>query len=334
MSGPDPQPSSDAARRVFMFSGQGSQYFQMGRTLYEDGGGFARWMRHMHCIVRDLGGPAVLDLIYGDRSKAVPFDDLRASHPAIFMVEFALAQCLLERGVEPDLTLGVSLGTVAAAVFAGSLDMEDALTWVVRQSAYVAEHAARGGMFAVLSPPALQLVPALHERCVIAAHNGPAHWVLSACEEDLAPIEAELKARGVSFAALPVRYPFHSPWLLPDEAVAAALVPAPPLRTARLPLVCCAAGGPLRRLPPQHLWQAALAPIRFDRAVAAVEADGAPCHYIDLGPSGTLATLLQHLLPAGAAARVQRVLSPYGGERAALDTLVVSAAMPGAATHP
>ncbi len=314
------------ARRVFMFAGQGSQYFQMGRVLYEEGGSFTRWMRHMDAIVRDVGGPPVLALLYGERSKAEPFDDLRASHPAIFMVECALARHVLECGVEPDLTLGVSLGTVAAAVFAGALDMEDALRWVVRQSAFVAEHAAHGGMVGVLAAPDLHQLPVLQQRSVIAAHNGPAHFVLAACAAELTAIEAELKARGVSFAPLPVRYPFHSPWLLPDSAAALAAVPVPALRTPRLPLVCCAAGGPLQRLRPDHFWHAALAPIRFEEAIAAVQAEAVPARYIDLGPSGTLATLLKHLLPGAGTINVHRTLSPFGGERAALDALVASVA--------
>ena len=320
-----PRDSGVAMRNVFMFSGQGSQYFQMGRPLYEQGGTFARWMRRMDTAVRDLGGPAVLELLYGDRSKATPFDDLCASHPAIFMVEHALAQCLLEHGVEPDLTLGVSLGTVAAAVTAGCLDLEEALRWVVQQAAFVAEHGAPGGMVAVLGAPALHLLPGLQHHSVIAAYNGPAHWVLAARAADLPSIEATLKTHGVAFASLPVRYPFHSPWLLQDADGAAVERLAPPSRAARLPLVCCAAGGPVQTLSPAQLWQAALAPIRFDRAVAAVEAGWPACRYIDLGPSGTLATLLKPLLPAGGPSRVHRVLSPYGGDRAALDALLTAA---------
>lgn len=323
------------ARRVFMFSGQGSQYFQMGRVLYDEGDSFARWMRQMDAIVREAGGPAVLPLLYGDRSKAEPFDDLRVSHPAIFMVEYALARHAMERGVQPDVTLGVSLGTVAAAVLAGALDMEDALRWVVRQAAFVADHAGAGGMLGVLAAPELQQSPALRHRCVIAAHNGPLHWVLAAGAAELPAIEAELKARRVSFAPLPVRYPFHSPSLLPDPAAALAAVPCPPLRPPRLPLVCCAAGAPLQQLRADHFWHAALAPIRFDQAIAAVEQQGPSARYIDLGPSGTLATLLKHLLPVGDLARVHRTLSPYGGERAALEALVVQAASPPSlAVHP
>jgi acyl transferase domain-containing protein len=113
-------------RNVFMFSGQGSQYYQMGRALYEQGGTFARSMRAMDRIVQDLGCPSVVNALYGDQPKGAPFDDLVLSHPAIFMVEFALSQTLLEMGIEPHLTLGVSLGSVAASVLAGGLRMEEA----------------------------------------------------------------------------------------------------------------------------------------------------------------------------------------------------------------
>src|SRR6266404_8409287 len=113
---------------VFMFSGQGSHYFQMGRALYESNPVFAHWLDRMDKVVHDLTGRSVLTVLYGERSKAEPFVDITATHPAIFMVEYALAQALMEKGVVPDYTLGTSLGSFAAASVSGCLSMEDALS--------------------------------------------------------------------------------------------------------------------------------------------------------------------------------------------------------------
>lgn len=198
-------------KNVFMFSGQGSQYFQMGRQLFEQNPTFAADMRAMDEIVRAQGGRSVLAALYGTQSKAEPFDDIRLTHPAIFMVEYALARSVMAAGVRPDLTLGVSLGSVTAAVVSGCLSMEAALTWVVSHADWIAANCQAGGMVGVLGPRTLHESDALRQACVVAAENGPSHWVLSARAADLAGIEAFLAGRQVPFGWLPVRYPFHSP---------------------------------------------------------------------------------------------------------------------------
>jgi bacillaene synthase trans-acting acyltransferase len=316
------------SRNIFMFSGQGSQYYQMGRALYDQGGVFARQMRRMDQIVQDLGGASVIGALYGDRSKSTPFDDLRVSHPAIFMVEYALARNVIELGVEPDMTMGVSLGSVAAAVIAGCLPMEAALSWVIGQASYIVERCELGGMISVLAPPHLHDVEPLRSRSVIAALNGSSHWVLSAREGDLARIEGFLQSRGVAFSRLPVRYPFHSPWIVKDRAAVSAHVRNPALARPGVPLVCCAQGGILSSFPPDYFWTTMLEPIQLARTIGILEAlpaqEGA--RYLDFGPSGTLATLLKYLLPTNASPRIAPLLGPYGRDLANLASLGASRA--------
>ena len=77
-------------KTAFLFSGQGSQYFQMGRGLYEQNLVFRSCMEQMDNLARDMLGVSVAEALYGPHGKAEPFDELRLTHPAIFMVEFAL----------------------------------------------------------------------------------------------------------------------------------------------------------------------------------------------------------------------------------------------------
>src|SRR5215212_6073962 len=112
---------------VFLFSGQGSQYFQMGRALFETNRTFRTWMTRLDDLARQCSGRSVLDTLYSDRyAKGDPFDRTLLSHQAIFMVEYSLAQTLIEAGVWPDLVLGASLGSFAAASVAEILAVEDA----------------------------------------------------------------------------------------------------------------------------------------------------------------------------------------------------------------
>ena len=92
-----------SARTVFMFSGQGSQYFQMGKPLFEGNAVFRHWMIRLDGLAREISGKSVIDAIYSS-GKAEVFDRTLLTHPAIFMIEYSLARCLMHEGVKPDLT--------------------------------------------------------------------------------------------------------------------------------------------------------------------------------------------------------------------------------------
>src|ERR1700733_6256349 len=78
---------------VFMFSGQGSQYFQMGRVLFEKNDTFRHWMVQLDDVARKLLGRSVIDALYSSfHGKGDPFDRTLLTHPAIFMVEYTLVR--------------------------------------------------------------------------------------------------------------------------------------------------------------------------------------------------------------------------------------------------
>ncbi len=96
---------------IWMFSGQGSQYFNMGRDLYESDSVFRDWMNRCNAVVRRFRQVSLLDAIYrpADRSLPTEFINLRETHPALFSIQYSLAKTLLNRGMKPDLMLGYSL---------------------------------------------------------------------------------------------------------------------------------------------------------------------------------------------------------------------------------
>jgi trans-AT polyketide synthase/acyltransferase/oxidoreductase domain-containing protein len=81
---------------VFMFSGQGSQYFQMGKALYQSLVTFRHWMDRLDDDFYILTGTSVISHLYDEnKKKGDPFDNFLFSHAALFMVEYALAQVLI-----------------------------------------------------------------------------------------------------------------------------------------------------------------------------------------------------------------------------------------------
>lgn len=313
-------------RTVFMFSGQGSQYYQMGRQLYDENRVFRAEMDRLDAAARALGAGGIVEKIHAG-AKAQPFDRILETHPAIYMVEYAAARCLIAAGIEPDLTLGASLGSFAAAAVAGHLDPEDGLAAVIGQARAIAATCPPGGMLAVMAEPALFQQGFMCQRSELAGINFAGHFALAGAPAALAAIETDLLARGVTAQRLAVGYAFHSAAIDPAEQAFSRVMAELQLhlRAGRLPLACCEQAGILDTLPDGFFWRAVRRPMRFRDTIAHLERQG-PWRYIDAGPSGTLATFVKYGLPPQTRSSAHALLTPYGRDAANLAALSALAA--------
>ena len=277
----------------------------------------------MDGIVQDLAGVSVVDALYrSGRSKGDVFDRTLLTHPAIFMTEYALALSLIRLGVIPNMVFGASLGSFAAAVIAGFLNLEDALSMVVRQAQAFEKHCEPGGMIAVLADPVLYREEFLSTRSALAGVNFASHFIVSAPGANLHRIEQELRVRSITNQRLPVSFAFHSEWIDAAAASLAATMQSIQYRKGTIPLFCCAHARALDELPPNHFWNVVRRPIQFREAVEQLERAG-PHRYIDVGPAGTLATFLKYGLPTNSASTVHATMTPYGRDLDNLRALTV-----------
>jgi acyl transferase domain-containing protein len=307
-------------KTVFMFSGQGSHYFRMGQDLFEHDPVFRDWMLRLDDLAASLCGERVIDAIYSPRDRET-FDRTLHTHPAIFMVEYALAQSLLHAGIKPDITLGASLGSFAAATLAGFMRVEDALAAVVQQAAAFEACCDPGGMIAVLTNEATYAEPHLRDRSELAAINFSSHIVVSAPQGHLAQIERSLGERDVVYQRLPVSYAFHSQWIDDARAPFESYMSSIRRSSGTLPLACCREATLLTELPRHFFWRVVREPIRFAATIDALEQRGAH-RYIDVGPAGTLATFTKYCLPSDSPSTVHAIMSPFGNERRSMAALL------------
>jgi bacillaene synthase trans-acting acyltransferase len=307
-----------------MFSGQGSHYHQMGRELFDTDGDFRDEMLRLDALATKMLGESVVDAIYGSGKEQV-FTRTMMTHPAIFMVECALAYRLIRGGVTPDMTLGSSLGSFAAATIAGFVDEEQAMTTIVKQAAAFEACCERGSMIAVLGDPRMFEEHFLRERSELAGVNFANHFAVSAVAADLEEIEAGLRERNVTHQRLAVSFAYHSRWIdaarLPFEAFLISAYGADFGSSGRLPLACCERAMVLSTLPPEFFWTVVRGAIRFRDTIATLERDG-PFRYIDVGPSGTLANFVKYGLPAESGSTSFPTLTPFGHDRKNLAALL------------
>ncbi len=219
---------------VFMFSGQGSQYPDMGRDLYRQEPVFRETVDKCAAHLGPILGIDIRNIIYPDETQretaAQQLAQTAYTQPALFIIEYALAQLWRSWGIEPQAMIGHSIGEYVAACLAGVFGLEDALTLVATRGRLMQEQLA-GDMLAVpLSEEAVQ--PFLDDSLSLAAINGATQCVLSGPADAVDRLEHRLSEAGIKVTRLHTSHAFHSammdPMLEPFTAEVAGVTLNPP----------------------------------------------------------------------------------------------------------
>ena len=197
---------------VFLFPGQGAQYPNMGRELYEREAPYREVVEACCEGLRPRLGFDLRDVLFpasgGETEAAARLKRTSLTQPALFVTEYALARLLMGWGITPAAMAGHSIGEVVAACVSGVLSLDDALAMVVERGRLM-ETAPEGVMVSVaLSQKAASMY--VGEGVWLAAVNGPVACVLSCATLAAAGLEARLDADGVGFQRLQTSHAFHS----------------------------------------------------------------------------------------------------------------------------
>ncbi|HWI61504.1 MAG TPA: acyltransferase domain-containing protein, partial [Symbiobacteriaceae bacterium] len=215
------------------------------------------------------------------------------TQPALFTVEYALAQLWLAWGVKPQAMLGHSIGEYVAACLAGVFTLEDALALVAARGRLVQE-LPEGAMLAV-PLPAAELAPLLDDRVGLAAINGPALCAVAGPAEAVDPLEERLRERGVECRRLVTSHAFHSPMLDPILDRFADLVRKTALKPPVLPYLSNVTGTwitPEQATDPAYWVRHLRGTVRF--ADGALELLRSPnLVLLEVGPGATLGALVR-----------------------------------------
>jgi len=209
-------PNTDTPPVVFMFTGQGAQYLRMAQDLYQDEILFREQVdicsHHLQPLI-DLDIRQVLYPPVHEVEAAQLLAQTRLTQPALFVIEYALAQLWISWGIHPHAMIGHSIGEYVAACLAQVLSLEDALTLVARRGALMQEMPA-GDMLAVSLPfPEVQLL--LTPKLSVAAVNSPTLTVVSGPLEEIRQLNERLTAEGVMCRLLHTSHAFHSSMMDP-----------------------------------------------------------------------------------------------------------------------
>ena len=212
-------------RIAFIFTGQGSQYADMGHELYKSEPRFAETINRIASIMDPELGAPLLEVLFGEKS-AEYLENTRYVQPALFAIEYALAGLVRHWGVEPSYVIGHSIGEIVAACIAGMLDLEDATRFVVARGRLMGSLPEGGTMLAIAATyeQVQRWVQGKEEDVAIATVNGPHAVVISGRAEAVAEVGAMAQTAGRQVKELEVSHAFHSPLMDPilDELTQAA----------------------------------------------------------------------------------------------------------------
>ncbi len=280
---------------VFMFPGQGAQYAGMGAELYRVEPVFCaavdRCADLLHPILKkDLRG-----VIFPESANQKKAEELlvqtRFTQPALFLIEYSLAQLWMSWGIKPASMIGHSVGEYVAACLAGVLSLEDALSLVARRGALV--QALPGGAMLAVRQPESEVLPLLNSELAVAAINSPSLCVVAGPYDAIAELEKELGSRRVAVRHLPTSHAFHSPMMEPALAPFAEMLGQVDFSEPQIPYVSNVTA---KWVTPEQAksvdyWASHLRQtVRFAEGIAELLKGGRNV-LLEVGPGQTLSTL-------------------------------------------
>ncbi|BAZ20907.1 beta-ketoacyl synthase [Kalymmatonema gypsitolerans NIES-4073] len=257
---------------AFMFPGLGTQYVNMAWELYQVEPTFREQVDYCCEFLKPRLGHDLRDVLYPNRSFQQPQEsqqpaqknssgvDLRKilgraetqtdaqilsatsllnqtylAQPAVFVIEYALAQLLISWGIRPQAMIGYSIGEYVAATLAGVLSLEEGLTLIAARAQMIQK--LPGGAMLAVPLPKTEISPILNDKLSLSAVNGSSMCVVAGETDAVEALEQQLTEKGLACRRLETFHAFHSTMMEAVSSDLRELVKTFKLQTPKIPYV-------------------------------------------------------------------------------------------------
>ncbi len=195
---------------VFMFPGQGNQYFAMAKDLYKGEPLFKELMDEGFKILSEITGDSYKGILgynetIADENK---INNTLYTQPILFLLEYALATYLIKLGITPKNMIGHSLGEYSAACIANVFSLKDGLKLITKRAKLMSDIEA--GTMVAVGVSSNKIKSILDDSLSIAAINTPDSCIISGNDTNIGAFTEVLAKKEIPFSILKTSHAFHS----------------------------------------------------------------------------------------------------------------------------